>query len=69
MRTIDDCKMDDGFINYLIFLFCDIGDKLLGLGLTLLVNIKNSFFFKIIIFCIIQGGLAIHSIHWSWCNS
>jgi len=44
MRTIDDCKMDDGFINYLIFLFCDIGERLLGLGLTLLVNIKNSFF-------------------------
>jgi hypothetical protein len=44
MRTTADCKLEDGFINYLTFLFCSIGDKLLPLGLTLLVNITKPFF-------------------------
>jgi hypothetical protein len=46
MRTIDDCKMEDGFINYLTFIFCIMGDKLVALGLTILVNIKKDFFCK-----------------------
>ncbi|CAF0784595.1 unnamed protein product [Adineta steineri] len=36
MRTTSDCKLEEGFINYLTFLFCTIGDKLLPLGLTIL---------------------------------
>ncbi len=44
MRTTDDCKMEDGFINYLTFIFCIMGDKLVALGLTILVNIKKDFF-------------------------
>ena len=46
MRTTADCKMEAGFINYLTFLFCIIGSKLLGLGLTILVNRKEFFFRK-----------------------
>jgi sodium/potassium/calcium exchanger 6 len=36
IRTTDDCQMDDGFINYLIFVFCNIGERYVALGLTLL---------------------------------
>ena len=49
MNATDDCKLEDGFLNYLTFLFCVIGEKLLGLGLSLLVCIKNNFFVKLII--------------------
>ncbi|CAF0777860.1 unnamed protein product [Rotaria sp. Silwood1] len=38
MRTTPDCKLDDGFVNYLTFVFCTIGDKLVALGLTLLAG-------------------------------
>ncbi|CAF2033558.1 unnamed protein product [Rotaria magnacalcarata] len=38
MRTTPDCKLDEGFINYLTFVFCTIGDKLVALGLTLLAG-------------------------------
>lgn len=44
MRITDDCQMDDGFINYLTFVFCIFGDKLVPLGLILLVNIESIFF-------------------------
>jgi hypothetical protein len=43
MRTTADCKMDEGFLNYLTFLFCIIGGKLLALGLTLLVSIETKY--------------------------
>ncbi|CAF3623708.1 unnamed protein product, partial [Rotaria sordida] len=38
MRTTPDCKLDDGFINYLTFVFCNFDDKLVALGLTLLAG-------------------------------
>jgi hypothetical protein len=61
MRITDDCQMDDGFINYLTFVFCVFGDKLVPLGLTLLVNIKNVF--KIIIpFNLRQFGYLSYSL-------
>lgn len=33
-----DCQMDGGFVDYLTFIFCTIGDKYLGLGLALLAG-------------------------------
>jgi len=39
MRTTDSCALDDGFLNYLTFVFCVFGDRLVPLGLTILVNI------------------------------
>ncbi|CAF3894724.1 unnamed protein product [Rotaria sp. Silwood1] len=44
IRTTADCEMENGFIPYLVFLFCTIGDKLVALGLTLLVNMKKKSF-------------------------
>ncbi|CAF5152051.1 unnamed protein product, partial [Rotaria sp. Silwood1] len=38
IRTTADCEMENGFIPYLVFLFCTIGDKLVALGLTLLAG-------------------------------
>lgn len=52
MRTTDDCQMDDGFLNYLTFAFCTLGERLVPLALTILVNIteKNCFIIIIVIF-------------------
>lgn len=36
MKITDDCKMDDGFINYLTFVFCLDQGKLVPLGLVVL---------------------------------
>jgi len=36
MRNTDDCQLDGGFIDYLTFLFCQLGEKLLAGGLTIL---------------------------------
>lgn len=36
MRETDDCQLDGGFLDYLTFLFCQLGSNLLPLGLTLL---------------------------------
>lgn len=41
MNITDDCKMDDGFINYLTFVFCLDQGKLVPLGLVILVNISK----------------------------
>jgi hypothetical protein len=62
MRTTDDCKMEDGFLNYLTFLFCIIGDKLVALGLTLLVSIKKHFFGLIISYNQRLVGYSFYSL-------
>jgi hypothetical protein len=62
MRTTDDCKMEDGFLNYLTFLFCIIGDKLVALGLTLLVSIKKHFFRLIISYNQRLVGYSFYSL-------
>ena len=66
MRTTDDCKLDSGFINYLTFLFCIMGDKTVILGLILLVSIKAFFFlfkyfmlFKAVWLFILFVGLGV----------
>jgi len=38
MNNTKDCAMDGGFINYLTFIFCTIGDHYMGAGLALLVK-------------------------------
>ncbi|CAF4262409.1 unnamed protein product [Rotaria sp. Silwood2] len=38
IRTTAHCDMENGFIPYLVFLFCTIGNKLFVLGLTLLAG-------------------------------
>ena len=66
MRTTDDCKLDSGFINYLIFLFCTVGGKTVIPGLILLVSIKTLVFlfkyfmlFKAVWLCILFVGLGV----------
>ena len=49
IRTTDDCNLSDGFLNYLIFVFCTLGEKLLGLGLTILVNNFRNIFEQLFI--------------------
>lgn len=38
MKTTDDCKIDDGFVNYLVFAFCNFGTHQTWLAVVLLVS-------------------------------
>jgi hypothetical protein len=45
MKLVDDCQIDDGFINYLIVTFCNFTDKQTALAVVLLflwlVSLQN----------------------------
>ena len=39
VKATDDCQIDEGFIDYIIFVYCDFSSKLLPLALIILVII------------------------------
>ena len=44
MKTTDDCQIDDGFVNYLVFTFCNFNSDQIWVSLLLLVRSYINFF-------------------------
>ena len=40
VKTTDDCQVDEGFISYSYFVYCDFSTKLLPLGCVCLVSVQ-----------------------------
>ncbi len=38
MKTTDDCQIDDGFVNYLVFTYCTFDLDLIWISLILIVS-------------------------------
>lgn len=50
MKTTDDCQIDDGFINYLVFTYCSFSLSMTWFALILMVNLPKHFPNKAVFF-------------------
>ena len=65
MKTTDDCQIDDGFVNYLVFTYCNFELDLIWIPLIIIVIIiAFSILFLIICYWIGPYCVVVGSFVW-----